>query len=296
MDWKQIGRKLLFPPMAVLFLLFPLSLATMLYGMLQLGEDHPITIAFYALSFYTLTIWCVRVPELIRLCKTFKNENTYTSLWFQNDRLRMNVTLCGNALWNGAYAALQLGLGIYHHSLWFYALAAYYACLALMRFFLVGHTLRHEPGQELLRELGHYRTCGWVFLIINLAMSSMILLMITENRATPHHEITTIAMAAYTFTTLTMAIVNLVRHRRYNSPVVSAARAVSLTAACVSMLTLENTMLATFGTEEMPPQTRQIFLALSGGTAAFFIITMAIYMIVHGNKKLRNLENDYGTQ
>lgn len=296
MDWKKFGIKMLFPPMAVLLLLLPVALGAMGYGMLRLGESHPITIAGYGLSFYTLTIWCVRVPEIIRFFKSFKEKNPYARQWFENHRLRMNVTLCGNVLWNGAYGGLQLGLGIYHRSAWFYALAAYYACLAVMRFFLVQHTLWHEPGKELKQELHYYRSCGWIFLLLNLALSGMMFYMIQENRVTRHHEITTIAMAAYAFLTLTMAIVNLFRHRKYHSPVISASRAVSLAAACVSMLSLENTMLFTFDSGEMTAEVRRLFLALSGGIISVFIVIMAIYMIVNANKKFRILENNYGTQ
>lgn len=294
MDWKKVGKKVLFPPMAVLFLLLPVSLTVMLYGMLRLGEDHILTIGGCVLAFYTTVLWCVRVPRIIAFFKTFKAENKYTKMWFGNHRLRMNVTLCGNVLWNGAYGALQLGLGIYHRSLWFCSLAAYYACLAVMRFFLVRHTLRHEPGKEQGRELHYYRACGWFFLSLNLALSGMMLYMILENRVTVHHEITTIAMAAYTFTTLTMAIVNIFRYRKYQSPVISAARAVSLTAACVSMLSLENTMLVTFDSGEMTAEVRRLFLGLSGGAVAVFILAVAIYMLVNANIKLRILENENG--
>lgn len=290
MDWKKIGKALLYPHIAFLLILLPLSTAGMVRAMGKLGDSHPATIVFYVLAFYDLTIWCVRIPKIIRFFKTFKEENKYTRVWFDNHRLRINVTLCGNVLWNGAYGALQLGLGIYHKSAWFYSLAAYYTCLAIMRFFLARHTLHHEPGKEQQQELRYYRTCGWTFLLVNLALSGMMFYMIHENRVTQHHEITTIAMAAYTFTTLTMAIVNLFRYRKWGSPVISAARAVSLAAACVSMLSLENTMLVTFNDGGMTPQIRQLFLAVSGGGISIFIVVMAIYMIINANRKLKKWE------
>lgn len=291
MDWKKIAKSLLFPPIYCLAVLLPFSIGVMLDGMLRLGEDHPMTIASYVLAFYTVVIWCVRVPELLRRFQAFKEKNRYTSRWLHDPRLRMNVTLVGNVLWNGAYGALQLGLGIYHRSAWFYSLAAYYVCLAMMRFFLVRHTLRHEPGKEQKQELRYYRTCGWILLLVNLALSGMMFHMIHENRVTRHHEITTITMAAYTFTTLTMAIVNLFRYRKWGSPVVLAARAISLAAACVSMLSLENTMLVTFNDGGMTAQMRQVFLAVSGGGISGFIVVMAIYMIANANRKLKYLEN-----
>lgn len=294
MDWKRIGKALLFPHIAILILLLMLAVPLMLYGMLVLGNEHPLTIASYVLAFYTLSIWCIRMPKIIRYWKNFKTENKYARLWLGDVQLRMKVTLTGNVIWNGAYAALQLGLGIYHRSPWFYSLAGYYFCLALMRFFLAKHTVRHKPGEEMRRELAYYRICGWIFLVMNLALSGMMLYMIHENRMVRHHEITTITMAAYTFTSLTMAIINVVRYRRYNSPVFSASKAISLAAACVSMLTLESTMLVTFNNQEMTAQTRTLFLALSGGAVSLFIITMAIYMIVNATGKMNSLETNYG--
>ena len=94
----------------------------------------------------------------------------------------------------------------------------------------------------------------------------------------------------HTFTTLTMAIINVIRYRKFNSPILSAAKAISLAAACVSMLTLENTMLVSFNKGAMPQQTVRLFLALSGGVVSAFIIAMAIYMIVQANRKLKSLE------
>lgn len=293
MDWKKLGKALLFPHIVILVLLLVLSIPLMLYGMLVLGNEHPLTIASYVLAFYTLTIWCVRVPEIIHFVKTFKEKNRHMKRWFTDVRLRTNVTLCGNVVWNGAYAALQLGLGVYHKSAWFYSLALYYASLAIMRFFLVRYTTRHKPGEKMREEWHRYRTCGWVFLVLNMALTGMIFYMVYRNRIVEHHEITTIAMAAYTFTSLTLAILNVIKYRKYNSPTFSAAKAISLASACVSMLTLEGTMLATFGTD-MERGTQQLFLGLSGVTISAFILVMAIYLIAHGNKKIICMENEYG--
>lgn len=291
MDWKKIGKSLLFPHISVLLFLLPVGLVLLVYSMITLEETSPVRIASYTIAFYTLLIWCVRVPSIILFFQSLKRENKYIKAWATNPRLRMNITLSGNILWNGAYAALQLGMGIYHHSAWFYSLAAYYILLAAMRFLLVRHTVRHRPGEQVRSELAYYRACGWVFLLMNLALSGMMFYMIHENRTVHHHEITTIAMAAYTFTALTLAIVNVIRYRKYNSPAMSAAKAISLAAACVSMLTLENTMLTTFSSSDMTPQIKHLFLALSGGAVSVFIIVMAIYMIVQSNLKIQSTED-----
>ena len=163
-----------------------------------------------------------------------------------------------------------------------------------MRCSLVWHTLRYTPGEQMQQELVRYRTCGWVFLLMNLALSGVMFYRIYENRFVQHHEITTIAMATYTFAMLTVAIVNVVRYRKYNSPVLSSAKAISLAAACVSMLTLESSMLASFNKGTLSQKTIRIFLALSGGAVSAFIVGMAVYMIVQASRKLKSLEVSHG--
>ena len=235
-------------------------------------------------------VWCLKIPFLIRFFNDFKDENKYARRWLEDARLRVNVSLYGSLIFNTAYAVFQLGLGFYHSSFWFFSMAGYYISLAVMRFFLARHTSKHKPGDKIREELVRYRACGIIFLVMNSALSLMIFFMVYWNRTFIHHEITTIAMAAYTFTSLTLAIVNSVKYRKYNSPVYSASKAISLAAACVSMLTLESTMLTTFGDETMDLSTRRIMLWASGGVVSVFIIAMAVYMIVRGSRKIKLLK------
>ena len=158
-----------------------------------------------------------------------------------------------------------------------------------MRFFLAQYTIKNKPGEKMREELSRYRLCGWVFLAMNLALSLMVFFMVYWNRTFRHHEITTIALAAYTFTAFVMAIINIVKYRKYNSPVYSASKAISLASACVSMLTLEATMLTTFGDGTMDAVTRKIFLGCTGGVISVFVIVTAIYMIKQSSEKLKEL-------
>ena len=231
MDWKKLGKALLFPHIAVMIILIPIATVFLVYSMVFLGTKSITAIISYVLAFYTLTVWCFKIPYLIKFFKTFKNENKYARIWQDDTRLRVNVSLYGTLIYNTAYALLQLGMGFWHHTFWFYSLAGYYISLAVMRFFLVRHTSKHKPGEKMLDELIKYRACGIVFLIMNLALALMIFFMVYWNRTFNHHEITTIALAAYTFTSLTLAIINTVKYRKYNSPVYSASKAISL--ACL---------------------------------------------------------------
>jgi ABC-type cobalamin transport system permease subunit len=104
--------------------------------------------------------------------------------------------------------------------------------------------------------------------------------------------ITAIAMAAYTFTALTTAIINVIKYRKYNSPVFSASKAISLAAALVSMLTLESTMLTTFGNGTMTATEQKLLLGATGGIISAAIVAAAIYMIAVGTNKLKQLKRD----
>lgn len=289
MEWKKIGKALLFPHIAIMIVLIPVSIVFLVYSMVLTGTESVAAIISYVLAVYTLTIWCFKIPCLIRFFKGVKDKNKYAQIWFNDTHLRVKVSLYGSLIWNTAYAVFQLGLGFWHHTFWFYSMAGYYIALAVMRFFLVRHTSKHKPGERMKEELSKYRACGIVFLLMNLTLSLMVFFMIYWGRTFHHHEITTIAMATYTFGSLTMAIVNVVKYRKYNSPVYSASKAISLAAASVSMLTLESTMLTTFGDASVNLTSRRIMLGASGGAVSVFIIVMAIYMIVQSNKKLKQL-------
>ncbi len=284
--WKKIGKALLFPPIILAWLLIPAAIGLLVYGMVVLGEMHPLSITAYVLSAYTLTIWCFRIPNILSFFRNARS-NKYVQLWTGDVRLRINVSLFGGFAWNAAYAIFQLCLAIYHHTFWYYALAGYYFFLGVMRFSLAHYTRRHKPGENMVAELKRYRNCGIVFLLLNLALTLIIFFMVYWNRTFHHHQITTIAMAAYTFAAFINAIVGTAKYRKYESPVYSASKAISLAAACVSMLTLEATMLTTFGDGSMSLLTRKIFLGATGGGISAFIIGMAIYMIVRATKQLK---------
>ena len=286
MDWKKIGKRLLFPHPAMVVLLCAIAIVLLVYSFAMLNEADPISIAGYLVSFYALTLACVRVPEIIRWVQRFRQENKYYLLYKNDVQLRINISLYGSFGFNAVYALFQLCLGLWHHSAWFYAMAGYYLLLAVMRLSLVRHTSHHAAGEDNGMEWRKYRFCGWLLLVMNLALAIFTLYFVFRIRTFLHHEITTIAMAAYTFTALTVAIINAIRYKKYGSPAYSAAKAISLASAAVSMLTLENALLTTFG-QDSSEMFRQIILGASGVVVILVVQGIALYMIVNAHRKLR---------
>ena len=292
MNWKKLGKALLFPHIAIMIILIPVASVFLVGSMVFIGTESPVSIISYVLAAYTLTVWCFKIPYLITFFKTFKKENKYARLLQDDARLRVNISLYGSLFWNIAYALLQLWLGFYHHTFWFYSIGAYYICLAVMRFFLLNHTRKYTQGEKMHKELVKYRNCGWIFLVMNLALSLIVFFMVYWNRTFVHHMITAIAMAAYTFTSFTVAIVNVVKYKKYNSPVFSASKAISFAAACVSMLTLTSTLLTTFSDGSMGVIEQKMMLGSVGFAVSGVIVVMAIYMIVKSTKKLNKLKTE----
>jgi hypothetical protein len=292
MDWKKLGKALLFPHIAIMVLLVPIATVLLVGSMVFIGTESAIAIISYVLAAYTLTVWCFKIPYLIRFFKAFKNENKYAKKWREDARLRVNASLYGSLAWNALYGLFQLWLGFYHRTFWFCSLGAYYICLGVMRFFLLRYTTRYAPGEKMRAELKKYRACGIAFLLMNLALTLIIFFMVYFGRTFEHHMITAIAMAAYTFTALTAAIINVIKYRKYKSPVYSASKAISLAAALVSMLTLEATMLTTFSDGTMTAAEQKFMLGATGGVISALIVATAIYMIAVSTKRLKELQTE----
>ncbi len=287
MNWKKLGKALLYPHIAVMILLVPIATVLLVGAMVYIGTESLIAYISYVLAAYTLTVWCFKIPHLIRFFKKFKEQNKYAKKWQEDARLRMNVSLYGTFAYNALYGIFQLWLGLYHSTFWFTSLGMYYICLAVMRLLLLLHTRKYAPGERARMELKKYRATGWVFLVMNLALALIVFFMVYWNRTFQHHMITAIAMAAYTFFSFTTAIINVIKYRELHSPVFSAAKAISFASACVSMLTLTSTMLTTFGDETMDATTQKLMLGGVGAAVVAVVTTMAIYMIVRGTKKLK---------
>ena len=292
---KKIINKLLFPHMALVLVLFPVSMALLICSMVFFGTDSVLSYVSYVFSFYSLTIVCLRIPQIIEFIKKYKNSNKLL-VRYQNDiNFRINLSLYLSLVLNIAYSIFQLSLGLYHKSFWFISMSVYYVLLSLMRFYLVNHTKKNKPGEDLLIEYKRYNICGWVMLLMNLIVTAIIFFIIYFDRTFYHHQITTISLAAYAFLTFSLSIYNFIKYRKFNSPVYSAAKSINLVAACVSMMTLTTTMLTTFGGEDVV-EYKKLLLTMVGVVVSLFILTISIQIIIFTSKNLKKLKEPNNTE
>ena len=285
---KQIFNKLFFPHSVIVIFLVPIAAGMLIYAFLANTPIPAVQYVSYILSAYSLITLCARIPFYVKKVKAVKESNEYAARYFSDVALRVKISLYGSFVTNTLYAALQFALGVINQSVWFYALAGYYFLLAVIRFFLLRETRKIMLGKNQVREYRQYRLCGIVLLMMDIALSVIAFYIVCQNRGFSYHYILTIAMAAYTFTTFTTAIVNMVRYRKYNSPIMSAAKQVNFAAALVSMLSLETAMLSAFGETETQIYKRTV-TACTGAVVCITILGLALYMLVHSTKTLKSL-------
>ena len=93
-------------------------------------------------------------------------------------------------------------------------------------------------------------------------------------------------LQSYRLCGMILMVMNVVKYRKYRSPVMSAAKVVSLAAALVSMLSLETAMLTQFGSTDSE-MSRRIMTACTGAGVCTIILAMAVYMIYHATREVK---------
>lgn len=205
----------------------------------------------------------------------------------KDNRYRIKLFLRVSFILNIVYSAFLLIISQVYLSKWFLAVSFYYALLAIVRVFLFTRIKSEKTEREKIKTI---RVCGYFLFLINGAISVMMFLLIRERQTVTYHEITVITLATYTFSALTVAIVSSIKFLREKDRLYACVKIISLVSANVSIVTLTNTMLATFGEGDFA--LRSIILPLISGFVAVFIIVSAIIMIRKANLYLRIFKNE----
>ena len=299
---EAVLKKIFFlPPLPTILIAVPSFI--FVFVMLGIGDHSVLSYLAYLLSAYAMIITVTGMANIIEAIRKGlgrfplikKIRSTALGNRLLGDAVfRSEITLHGGLFVNLLYVVLNLFSGIRYRSAWFIALAFYYILLSVMRAVLVRYMHRRPVGKDIPSELRRYRACAVMLLLMNQALVGIVIYMVTQNRGFSYPGLLIYAMAVYAFYITIAAIINVVKFRKRGSPILSVAKVISLTAALVSMLSLETAMLAQFGGHE--PEFRRMMLGISGGVVCALVLTMAIYMIVYSTKRLKKLKhNDFKT-
>ena len=249
-------------------------------------------ILVYIFAAVSLTAACIclyndlRNGVIEKLLMTVK-KTSFGAQFLEDYTFRTILTTMPSFIINVAYTVYNGVIGIVNQSSWFITMAVYYSLLGVMRYHAVntGRKISRMKDQKLIRkkELAVIKTDGILLLLLNLALSGVVLLTIEKGRAKAYSEIMAISIAAYTFYKTTMAVINMVKVRKMQSPILITIRNIGVADALVSMLTLQTTMLASFQNTSNLDVNRMN--ALTGMAVCILIALLGISIIYYASKR-----------
>jgi len=240
-DWKNIIKKLLFIPGWIMLLLTFLSTVALIVVFVKGWEESTVAYVVYVLSAYTLTTVCIFLAETLPgHYKTLRQkfyEHPYGYKYMTDIGYKVRVSLYLALGINLLYSGFKLISGIIYSSFWWGAIAVYYIILSVIRFLLLKYMRNEKSQQDIISEYRRYRLCGILMMLINLSLSGIVFQMVWQNKAYTYPEVIIIASATYTFYTVTVSVIDIVKYRKYESPVISASKAIRFAAAGISFIT-----------------------------------------------------------
>lgn len=175
--------------------------------------------------------------------------------------------------WNLIYAIFNAVLAIVYRSYWFLTMFVYYAALGLMRMFIIRS--KKDNVEKMVK------ASGIGIILLSIVVIGVITLSIAETRNTKYHLIVMLVIATYTFYLITNSIIGAVKAHRQNNLKIKTLRNISLVSTIGAVLSLERSMLGTFG--DAKDAFTFIMEALSG--AAAFILILAIGLLTIKSSK-----------
>lgn len=223
---------------------------------------------------------------------------------------REKVMLYVSTVVNYFFVVFQLYGGIRYKSAWFAALGVYYAVITSVSLYI--GLSRKKQGREAWRV---FKVSGWVLALANLALVTMISVMIASPGVAirNYSPVMAAGVTIWTFYLLISAVVGIVRHRKEKNAIALAENNVQLIGAVVSVLMLQTAMIASYGTQAIEEAKKvleqmggivnvpaevakaaddliQIFVASNRVTGALVIVVVlaiTVYMIVRGSREYR---------
>ena len=301
--------KLFTPPNIAIIISDIIAIPLLITALVFFSSTDPISIVAYLVSTYALIVSVVGLKRLINhtrqlvqddklkvivLFRRLMHKNKYTGLYLDSKDFRAEVSLYGGLACNLFFATFKVASGIHDRSVWLISIGFYYLALAAVRFMLM-YSVRFKKRDrdeklQKYREYKAYRLCGSMMMFLNLTIAGISIQMIWQNEVTLSSQIAVIITAVYTFYFFISGIINVVSFRKSNNAILLAAKDLAMTGAVMSMFTLQNTMLHTFGGAD-DNKFRMIMNLITGGFVLIIALGIASFMIISGTKKLNYYKN-----
>ncbi len=191
--------------------------------------------------------------------------NTLTQL--RNPYLKLSLNLL-MAVGNSA-------LGLFTHSWWFVTVGIYYAVLSTAHFCIL--RISERPETDSVTDSFVRKVTGYLLIALSFSLIGINILSAIKERGTQYHEIVMIAIAACSFTKITLAIIGMFKARRNPSQITKTLRSIAFADSFVSIYSLQRSMLVSF--PGMQPAEVQLFNILTGTAVWMIVLLLGINLI-----------------
>ncbi len=175
-------------------------------------------------------------------------------------------------LFNMVYSAYHMILGIATHSWWFFTIGIYFAILSIVRFV----ALRDKGKKQFV-----IRFTGIMLMVLSISLVGTVILAFVKDRGTEFHLIVMLAIAVYAFTKITLATIKWIKVRKSKSAKLITLRNISFADACVSILSLQRSMLTSF--EGMTEIEIRIMNAATGSAVCVIVFLLGLNLVQQKN-------------
>ena len=292
--WRAVAgwrfwEKIFSPPFAVVVLLSIGCGAGLVWVFLNAMEQSIPACLLYALSAWSLTAFCVKLPGAVRDGKLWLERHPKTARMLSDEELKFSLELYFEQFINFAYGIFKIVSGVVIGSAWIGADGIYNFTQALIQLFQI---LRRKKPGSIMEQWRSYRFCGVLILLMHLTLTGIVFQMVNWGRVEEHGEIMVIATAAFTFYKIISSFVHVAKDRKHIHPIDSSVRMLELSQAIFSMFSLQGSLLHTFGTGE----SWEVWLnGVTGCAVCLMVAAMGVYMIRRGNREIRTLqEKEHG--
>lgn len=203
--------------------------------------------------------------------------------FIKEQRSRVILFVVLNFFLNFLYAFYNGVLGIINHSVWFITMCAYYIVLSTMRLSAVLCDWKNKNTSSNDIECFVMKLCGVLLVLLNFVLAGAIYISLSQNIATKYDKIIMITIATYTFYKITITIIKAVKQHKNPLPLLSVIRSISYAEVAASVLTLQRSMLVSFGS--MNNADICTMNILTGSAVCLFVLILGIVLIIRGAKK-----------
>ena len=278
-------KKFLYPKNHILLIGLLVIITSLIYLVFFNGFGTSISYVLYLVMTYFLIIICIKVYTIIKTkIDKFIDNNKYLSKYKNDHKLRYKISLFASLIFNIIYALFKLVSGIVFKSFWFISFSLYYFLLIILRSNIAKEEFNNNT--DLKSEFIKYKKTGIILLFTNIILTIIILIIVNQKIMNIYPDWMAISVAVYTFYLLFNSIYNLIKYRKYKSPLISSSKVINVITSLVSLISLEIILIPTFGRGQT--EFFEIMIISTGGGIALIIIIISLYMIIRSTEWLNS--------